>query len=56
MRLDALKDFEWYNEPENVRFSDLGMVVNCKPKTDFWQSAHHNFKKDNMCVRVSKIC
>lgn len=47
MLLDALKDFEWYNEPENVRFNDWGMVINTKPKTDFWQSTHHNFKKDN---------
>lgn len=47
MLLDALKDFEWYNEPENVRFNDVGMVVNTKPKTDFWQSTHHNFHKDN---------
>lgn len=47
MLLDALKDFEWYNEPENVRFNELGMVINTKPKTDFWQSTHHNFHKDN---------
>lgn len=47
MLLDALKRFEWYNEPENVRFNELGMVVNAKPKTDFWQSTHHNFHKDN---------
>lgn len=47
MLLDALKHFEWYNEPENVRFNDLGMVVNSRSKTDFWQSTHHNFHKDN---------
>lgn len=46
MLLDALKNFEWYNEPENVRFNDRGMVVNTKQKTDFWQSTHHNFHKD----------
>lgn len=47
MLLDALKYFEWYNEPENVRFNDMGMVVCSRPKTDFWQSTHHNFHKDN---------
>lgn len=47
MLLDALKRFEWYNEPENVRFNERGMVVTAKPQTDFWQSTHHNFHKDN---------
>lgn len=55
MLLDALKDFEWYNEPENVRFNDFGMVVNTRPKTDFWQSTHHNFHKDSGHFFFSRI-
>lgn len=47
MLLDALRDFEWYNDPENVRFTELGMEVSSRPKTDFWQSIHHNFRKDD---------
>lgn len=47
MLLDSLKDFSWYNEPANVRFVESGMLVESEPGTDFWQSAHHNFHKDN---------
>ena len=47
MLLDSLKDFEWYNEPENVRFNDAGMIVESRAGTDFWQSKNHNFIKDN---------
>lgn len=47
MLLGALQDFEWYNEPENVVFRDEEIFVTAKPKTDFWQSRHHGFSKDN---------
>ncbi len=47
MLLDALKDFEWQNEPENVRFNENGMVVLSRNKTDFWQSKGHHFQKDD---------
>lgn len=47
MLLDTLRDFEWLNEPHDVSFNDQGMVVVSKPKTDFWQSLNHNFKKDD---------
>lgn len=47
MLLDCLKDFTWYNEPANVRFVEGGMLVETEPETDFWQSAGHNFHKDN---------
>ncbi len=47
MLLDALKDFEWYNEPENVCFPEKGMMVTSKSQTDFWQSKQHNFSKDD---------
>lgn len=47
MILENLKDFEWYNEPENVVFADKEMKLSSTVQTDFWQSLHHNFKKDN---------
>ncbi len=47
MLLDALKDFSWYNEPEDVRFNDSGMEVTTHTCTDFWQSAAHKFHRDN---------
>lgn len=47
MLLDSLKNFSWYNEPQNVRFVEEGMLVETMPQTDFWQAAHHNFSKDD---------
>lgn len=47
MLLDALRDFEWLNEPLDVNFDETGMRVLTHDKTDFWQSAHHHFAKDN---------
>ena len=47
MHFEALEIFEWLNEPDNVRFEDGAMIIYAKPKTDFWQSIHHGFKKDD---------
>jgi hypothetical protein len=47
MKLENLKDFEWYNEPENVLFTDHEMKIVARPQTDFWQSRHHQISKDN---------
>ena len=47
MLLDALRDFEWLNEPLDVNFEETGMRVLTHNKTDFWQSAHHRVAKDN---------
>ena len=47
MILDNLKDFQWLNDPVDVFFDDKGMNVLAREKTDFWQSLHHNFAKDN---------
>ena len=47
MNFEILEKFEWYNEPENVRFEDDAMVVYSKEGTGFWQSIHRGFKKDN---------
>ena len=47
MILEKLRDFEWLNEPENVIFADKEMKIVAKQQTDFWQSKHHNFSKDD---------
>ena len=47
MLLDALKDFSWYNEPENVRFVENGMLVETSPETDFWQNSAYHLHRDN---------
>ena len=47
MLLEALQDFEWYNEPENVNFRDTEIGVTAMPQTDFWQSKNHGYSKDN---------
>lgn len=47
MKFENLKNFEWYNEPENVIFADKEMKIVAKRETDFWQSRHHSFAKDN---------
>lgn len=47
MNFEILSNFEWYNDPENVRFETSDMIIYAKSGTDFWQSVHHGFKKDN---------
>ncbi len=47
MILENIKNFDWYNEPQNVRFIEEGLLISAKPQTDFWQSADYNFYKDN---------
>lgn len=47
MLLEALQDFEWYNEPENVAFRDEEISVTASPQTDFWQSRNHGYSKDD---------
>ena len=47
MHFEALENFEWMNDPENVRFEDDAMVIYAKEGTDFWQSIHRNFHKDS---------
>lgn len=47
MLLEEIKDFEWYNDPQNVRFVEEGMLIEAKPHTDFWQNVDYNFSKDN---------
>lgn len=47
MNFEILEKFEWYNDPENVRFKDDGMEVYAKYNTDFWQCLQRGLKKDN---------
>ena len=47
MLLEALQNFEWYNEPENVVFQEKNLCVSARPETDFWQSKQHGIGRDN---------
>jgi hypothetical protein len=47
MILEELRNFDWYNEPLNVRFIEEGMLIETKPKTDFWQNVSQGFSKDD---------
>ncbi|MBP5215900.1 MAG: DUF1349 domain-containing protein [Alphaproteobacteria bacterium] len=47
MLLETLKEFDWHNDPQRVRFDDEGMHVTAKYRTDFWSCARHDFKKDD---------
>lgn len=47
MFLETLKDFDWQNEPQRVRFDDDGMHVVAKYRTDFWSCARYGFQKND---------
>ena len=47
MLLETLKQFDWMNEPQRVRFDEDGMFVTAKYRTDFWCCARYNFQKDD---------
>lgn len=47
MLLENIRDFEWYNDPQNVRFVEEGMLIETKPHTDFWQNVDCSFVKDD---------
>jgi len=47
MLLSNIKNFSWYNEPQNVEFIEEGLFVTAAPQTDFWQSIDYGFFKDN---------
>ena len=46
MILEKIKNFDWYNEPKNVRFIEEGILVETHPNTDFWQCLDSNFSKE----------
>ncbi len=47
MILDSIRDFDWYNEPANVCFTENGMQITTWPQTDFWQNIDNRFAKDD---------
>ena len=47
MNFEVLENFDWYNEPSNVRFEENEMLVFAKQEVDFWQSIHRGLKKDD---------
>lgn len=47
MLLETLREFDWHNEPQRVRFDEDGMFVSTKYRTDFWCCARYNFRKDD---------
>lgn len=47
MILETIKNFDWYNEPQNVRFIEEGLLIEATPQTDFWQNADSRFYKDD---------
>ncbi len=47
MHFEVLENFEWLNDPENVRFEDDSMIIYARQGTDFWQSVHRGFRKDD---------
>ncbi|MBQ7632591.1 MAG: DUF1349 domain-containing protein [Alphaproteobacteria bacterium] len=47
MLLETLKEFDWMNEPQRVRFDEDGMHVAAKYRTDFWCCERYGFQKDD---------
>ena len=39
-------NFFWFNEPQKYFFKQ-GLTLVTKPKTDFWQSTHYGFQRDD---------
>ena len=47
MLLDALRDFEWLNEPPEISFMERGVRMTSSPHTDFWQDKSIGYNKDD---------
>lgn len=47
MILENIRNFDWHNDPRNVRFIEEGLLIETVPQTDFWQNADCGFFKDN---------
>lgn len=45
--IDALKDATWHNEPPNWVWENGVLVVTTGDKTDFWQTTHYGFRRDD---------
>lgn len=46
MLLEAIRDFDWLNEPDFHLSTDSFIVIPDK-KTDFWQDVRHGISRDN---------
>ncbi len=42
-----LNNFDWLNKPENFSISNNCLSMQTNSKTDFWQTTHYEFKRDN---------
>ena len=40
-------DFHWFNDPASATFDGNGLALRTKPETDFWQSTHYGFRRDD---------
>ena len=47
MLLENLQKFEWINDPADVRFTETGMMVEAKGRTDFWQNKYRKIAMDS---------
>ena len=47
MLIGQIRDFEWYNEPQDFNLIEEGLLITTAPKTDFWQNADCGFAKDD---------
>lgn len=60
MLLEALRDFEWYNEAADVAFGERGVRVTAAPQTDFWQDAVRGYHRDSghffFARRPGRLC
>jgi len=47
MILAQLQNFEWLNDPQSFSFTSLGLRVESKTGSDFWQNKTARINKDN---------
>jgi len=51
---DLPNAFYWLNEPANYRLGS-GLEIHTDPETDFWQTTHYGFQKDNGHCLLTKL-
>jgi len=47
MLIDNIDDYQWYNIPRRIDEKSDGYVFHTKPETDFWQTTHYGFQRDD---------
>ena len=47
MLLEALRDFQWYNDPKEFSFGQQGVKIISAPQSDFWQDKVRKYSKDD---------